>query len=135
MKFYALLILPLGTDVYDGSAVEAAAARLMQPFEMWRDDGPPGEWDYYWCCTREWLVEHGEDLAEWPAALADAGHLVVPVDALCEGDATFAVVTPEPGWFNSRATYTDDDAAWGGRAVEIFRGFPGHYAVLAYCHG
>lgn len=135
MKFYALLILPPGTDVYDGPAVEAAAARLMQPFEMWQDDGPPGEWDYYWCCTRAWLQEHGEDLAEWPAALVGVEHLVVPVDALTEGDMTFAVVTSEPAWFNSRATYTEEDPDWAGRALGICRGFAGQHAVLAYCHG
>lgn len=135
MKFYALVILPLGTQVYDVPDVEAATAALMKPFEMWQDDRPPGEWDYYWCCTRDGLKEHGEDVSQWPTALADTEHLVVPVDTVTANELTYAVVTPQQEWFNSKATHTAGDPTWPDRALGVCRRFAGHHAVLVFCHG
>jgi hypothetical protein len=49
MKYFALLILPPGTDVAAPESVERAASEMMKPFRMWDDDVPVenGHWDYY----------------------------------------------------------------------------------------
>ncbi len=135
MKFYALVILPLGIDVSDNQAIEAAVAEQMKPFEMWQDDLPAGEWDYYWCCTKEWLEEAGVSLTDWPTALLESKYVVLPIDTLTESDVTCAIVTPQPEWFMSNSSYESDDITWPDRAISICKQFHGHHAVVAYCHG
>ncbi len=135
MKFYALVVLPMGTDVSDGHAIEAAVARQMKPFQMWQDDLSPGAWDYYWCCTREWLEENAVDLRDWPGALRDSEYLVFPADTLTESGVTPAIVTPAPGWFENRDHHEPAAGAWNDRAIAICRQFRGHHIVVVYCHG
>ena len=135
MKFYALVILPIGTDVSDSQVIESTVATQMKPFEMWQDDLTPGKWDYYWCCTREWLEEVGVSLLDWPTALLESRYVVFPADTVTESGVTFAIVTPQPEWFRSNASYVAQDLTWPERAIEICKQFQGHHAVVAYCHG
>lgn len=106
MKFHTLVILPSGTDVADGEAIESAVAKQMKPFEMWQDDLRPGEWDYYCCCTREWLVANGISVLDWPTALPNSEYLVFPADTLTGSDVTSAVVTHSRSGFRARALTT-----------------------------
>ncbi|HEX7989075.1 MAG TPA: hypothetical protein VF513_02860 [Stenotrophomonas sp.] len=135
MKFYALVVLPMGTDVSDAHAIEAAVATQMKPFQMWQDDLSPAAWDYYWCCTRDWLEENGVDLRDWPTALRDSEYLVFPADTLAESGVTSAIVTPGPEWIEDRDSQMPATHAWNDRAIDICRQFPGHHIVVVYCHG
>lgn len=137
MKFYALIILPREIDIADPDAIESAAASQMKPFQMWQDDIPVGKrhWDYYWCCTKEWLTESQIDFTGYPTALADHPYLLFPAETLTMDGVVDAIVSPEREWLQSESTYETEDPCWPSKAIEICKRFAGHYVVLAYCHG
>lgn len=137
MKYFALLILPPGTDITDSKAIESAASAMMQPFKMWEDDIPAerGRWDYYWCCTKAWMDESNLSYACYSGIAADQPYIVFPVEQLDAEGVADSLVTPNGEWYRSKATYTEDDPDWPDKALAICRAFHRHYAVLAYCHG
>jgi hypothetical protein len=137
MKFYALIVLPKEADISRVSEIEEAAALLMKPFKMWEDDVPVGRqhWDWYWCCTKEWLEQSNISFSEYSTALPDHPYLVFPAETLSEEGVVDSVVTPDGEWVRSKSPYTMEDPTWPQKAVSLCNGFSGHYAVLAYCHG
>lgn len=137
MKYFALLILPEDTDATDPSAVERAAFEMMKPFKMWQDDVPVenGHWDCYWCCTKEWMDQSQLSYACYSGVPAAQSLIVFPVEQLSAEGVTDSLVTPGGEWHRSKATYTENDPGWEAKALGICLSFPGHFAVLAYCHG
>lgn len=137
MKFFAVLILPMGVDSTDPKMVEHTASALMRPFKMWEDDVPVenGHWDYYWCCTKEWMTDSRLDFAAYPSASSDQAPMVFALDQVSSDGVTDSIITPNGEWHRSKATYTEEDALWESKALSIFRSFPGHSGVLLFCHG
>jgi len=137
MKFFAIVILPKGTDETDAKQVEQAASSLMQPFKMWEDDVPVenGQWDYYWCCSREWMEESRISYFAYKGIPESQPLVVFPVAHLSNEGITDSIVTPTGEWHRSKATYEEEDPSWDAKASGILRAFPGHFGVLAYCHG
>jgi hypothetical protein len=66
---------------------------------------------------------------------AEQSLIVFPVEQLTAAGVTDLLVTPKGEWHRSKATYTTEYPAWTAEALGISRSFPGHFAVLAYCHG
>ena len=134
MKFYSLVILPKNVDITCVDETQAAVAALMKPFEMWQEgDSTERRWDYYWCCIKDGLSE--DEIAEHPQALADNPFIVFPVEAIDKEMVVYALVTPDVKWHQNRAACKVEDPDWPDKAIDIMRGFKGHYAVLVYCHG
>ena len=137
MKFFAVLILPKDIDLNTEKSVEHATSALMRPFKMWEDDVPVenGRWDYYWCCTKEWMNESHLDYSAYPSASNEQAPIVFPVDQLTSEGVPYSIITPEGEWHRSKATYVDADPSWELEALNICRSFPGSFGVLLYCHG
>ncbi|MEK8035055.1 hypothetical protein AACH06_29920 [Ideonella sp. DXS29W] len=137
MMFFAILILPMGTDVTDEKSVEQAASELMRPFEMWKDEIPveSGHWDYYWCCSKEWMDESQISYSAYTGIPVDQPLVVFPVEQLSVEGVTDSIVTPRGEWIRSKSTYVEEDPPWDAKALGVCRSFPGHFGVLAYCHG
>ncbi len=137
MKYFTLIILPSGMDPLDTSAVELIAAEMMNPFQMWEDDTPVenARWDYYWCCTREWMDQNQLSYSAYVDVPQAQPLVVFPVDQLTAEGITYSVLTPHGTWHRSKATYEREDPSWEAEALRICRAFVGHFAVLAYCHG
>ena len=137
MKFFAILILPTETDATDEKSVKHAASELMRPFEMWKDEVPVenGRWDYYWCCSKEWMDENQFSYSAYTGIPSGQSLVVFPVEELTAGCAADSIVSPSGEWIRSKATYTEEDPLWDAKALGIFKSFPGHFGVLAYCHG
>ncbi|KQV78298.1 hypothetical protein [Rhizobacter sp. Root1221] len=134
-KFFAIVVLPPTVDIRSADAVEQAVDRLMRPFEIWDGDDPtpPGHngcWDYYWCCSKAWLVE--DDRAS--DVYDGQEDLVFPVDRITEDGVVHALVTPDGKWHESNATYMKEDPDWDQKALALLRAHPAHFGVLAYCH-
>ncbi len=137
MQFFALIILPEGTDPLDRDGVERAASGIMRRFRMWEDDTPieTAHWDYYQCCTKDWMRENGVSDRCYPGVPQAQPLVVFPVEHLGADGVTDSVVTPDGEWHRSRATYTKGDPQWADAALRICRSYAGHVAVLAFCHG
>lgn len=137
MKFFATLILPMEADISDRKSVERFSAEMMRPFKMWEDDIPAenGCWDYYWCCTKEWMEESRIGYSSYRGIPAGQPFVLFPADRITAEGVTDSIVTPNGEWLRSKASYTEDDPSWTASAIGICRSFPGHFAVLAYCHG
>ena len=135
-KFYTIVILPQAVEIRSDDAVEQAVDRLMRPFQIWDGDDPiplghSGRWDYYWTCSKEWLIE--SDMAS--DAYEGHEHLVFPLDSITEDGLTYAIVTPDGKWHESNATYKVEDLTWNQRALALLRAHSAHYGVLVFCHG
>ena len=137
MKFFALLILPQDIDGRDAESVWRAASALMRPFKMWEDDVSvkDGRWDYFWCCTKEWMEQSQIDCTVYTGISVDQPFIMFPVEKLPVEGIPDSIVTPNREWHRSQATYTRQDPEWEARALNVLRAFSGHLAVLAYCHG
>jgi|GEM_PF-1699081 len=137
MKFFAILILPTNIDANNAESIEKSASELMRPFKMWEDDIPAerGRWDYYWCCTKEWMDESQISYSAYVGVPSHQSLIVFPVETLSGDGITDSIITPNGEWHRSRATYTEDDPSWEAKALGICKSFPGHFCVLAYCHG
>jgi len=137
MKFFAVLILPRDIDPADAKSVEHCASVLMRKFKMWEDDTPveDGHWDYYCCCTKEWMNECRLDCSAYPSTSSEQAPIVFAVDQLQPESVTDSIITPRGEWHRSKATYNEEDPLWGLKALSIFRSFPGYFGVLLYCHG
>ncbi|MHA6834242.1 hypothetical protein [Ralstonia pseudosolanacearum] len=117
--------------------MERVAALMMNPFKMWEDDTPieNAQWDYYWCCTREWMDQRQLSYSAYAGIPQTQPLVVFPVDQLTAEGLTDSVLTPHGDWYRSKATYEREDPSWETEALGICRSFAGHFAVLAYCHG
>lgn len=137
MKFFAILILPKHTNASDARLVEHTASVLMRPFKMWEDDVPAenGFWDYYWCCTKEWMEERRIDHAAYPSTVSRQAPIVFPVAQVPLAGMTDSIITPNGEWHRSKGSYAEEDPSWAPEALNICRSFAGHFAVLLYCHG
>lgn len=137
MKFFALLVLPQDIDGRDAELIQRAASALMRPFKMWEDDVPvkDGHWDYFWCCTKEWMEQTQMDYAQYTGVPPDQPFIIFPIEQIGIEGIPDSIVTPDGKWHRSNSTYTQEDASWKIRALHVLRSFPGHLAVLAYCHG
>lgn len=137
MKFFAILILPCGIDPTDSKMVEHTASVLMRPFKMWEEDvsAANGRWDYYWCCTKEWMNESHLDFAAYQSASSEQAPIVFALDELTADGVTDSIITPDGEWHRSMATYTEEDPLWESKALRVFSSFPGHFGALLFCHG
>lgn len=137
MKFFAIVILPKAVDPSNTAMVELAVSELMQPFKMWEDDISEGEghWDYYWCCTRDWMDQSECDYSAYAITPADQPLVIFQVEHLSASGVTPAVISPTGEWYQSKATYAKEDHSWEPVCLTICSSFPGHLAILVYCHG
>ena len=140
MKFFAIIILPTSVDVQSTDSVERAAAEMMQPFKIWDEDDPmppghQGHWDYFWCCSTEWMEQGGRECGMYGDPPLGQENLVFPTERVTAEGVADSIVTPAGEWHRSNATYSLEDPTWGHKALSTLRAHPGHFAVLAYCHG
>ena len=150
MKFFTLVILPLGAGLCSEEAVAAAVRPLMWPFRDRTSIGPEHDeaadfdsahnlarWDAYSLYPGKELDHYG--YAAQPPADPDA-MLIVPVSTITADDLAqrfghAAIVTPAGEWIDSPGTRAIDEAAWRHAAGSALARCNGHHGVLLFCHG